>query len=68
MTLLEENTEQVEALKRIHGNILDLIALYGAEFRQIITDYEKQFGECPKAADLLWIASEHAGKDITKGE
>ncbi len=59
---------QAEALSLMHGNIMTLIGLYAEEFRAIINDYEAMHGKEPTANDLLWIASEHAGRDLTKEE
>jgi len=64
--MLNGNTQQAAALKRIPGDALEAIALYAEEWREIINDFEKEGREL-SAADLLWIASEHHGKDITKG-
>ena len=64
----EENLAQAEAFRRISGNELDLISLYAADFRTIITDYEHTHdGHVPSADDLLWIESEHEGRDIREG-
>ena len=63
-----ENRAQVEAFRRMNGNELELISLYAADFRKIITDFEfTHDGRVPSADDLLWIESEHAGHDIRKG-
>jgi len=62
----QENLSQVEAFRRMKGNELELISLYAADFRNIITDYERTHdGHVPSADDLLWIESQHAGHDIT---
>lgn len=62
-----ENLAQAEAFRRLNGNELDLISLYAADFRKIITDYESTHeGEAPSADDLLWIESEQKGRDITE--
>ena len=66
MTTRDEIMEQGKALSAMHGDVLENIHSYAEDFRAIITDYEKEFGVPPSAADLLWIASEHAGFDITK--
>ncbi len=64
----EENLAQAEAFRRISGNELDLITLYAADFRKIITDFESNHDGCvPTADDLLWIESEQQGRDVTKG-
>ena len=60
----DEILSQAEAFKKIHGNILDMIDKYAKDFRQIIIDFEKQFNRVPTADDLLWISSEHHGRDI----
>ena len=64
MNTKEENKAQCEAFASMHGNVLEMIEIYGAEFRQIINDFEAEFGKCPSGNDLLWIASEHAGRNI----
>jgi hypothetical protein len=64
----EENKEQVEALKMMHGGTLDLIHKHGAEFRAIINDFAAKLGRIPTGNELLWIASEHAGRDLTEPE
>lgn len=66
--ILEENKAQAEALSMMHGNVLDLIHDHGAEFRAIIDDFGANFGRCPTANDLIWIASQHAGRDLRQGE
>ena len=38
--------------------------LYGADWRQILTDYKAQHGRVPTEDDLIWISSEHLGADI----
>ena len=49
------------------GNVLDLIALYAADFRQIILEFESMHhGRVPSAEDLLWIESQRQGRDITQ--
>ena len=58
---------QRDALTQMNGDVLNLIDKYASEFRQIITDYEKMHGHPPTADDLLWIASQHANKDIRQG-
>jgi hypothetical protein len=60
-----ENLAQAEAFRRIQGDELDLINLYAADFRRIITEYERTHeGEVPTADDLLWIESRRLGHDI----
>jgi len=61
----EENLAQAEAFSRMSGNELDLIKEYAADFRAIITEFERCFGRVPTADDLLWIESERSGRDIT---
>ena len=62
-----ENLAQAEAFRRIQGDELDMINLYAADFRRIITEYERTHdGEVPTADDLLWIESIHKGRDISK--
>ena len=60
-----ENWVQAEAFRRMKGNVLDLIALYAADFRQIITEFEGAYQRIPSADDLIWIASQRCGRDIT---
>lgn len=63
----EENRSQAEAFRRMNGNELELISLYAADFRKIITDFELAHnGHVPSADDLLWIESELQGRDITE--
>ena len=62
-----ENRVQAEAFRRMGGNALELIPIYAADFRRIITDYEHSHnGRVPSADDLLWIESQRRGHDITK--
>ena len=61
---LNEMQAQAEAFRHMNGNMLELIAQYAPEFRQIIDDYEAMHNRPPTANDLLWIASEHAGRDV----
>lgn len=66
-TIKLENWAQAEAFHRMEGHELTLIELYAADFRRIINEYESAHnGRVPSADDLLWIASEHRGHDITK--
>ena len=62
----EENRAQAEAFRRMHGNELELIGVYGEDFRDIITEFETRFGRVPTAGDLLWIESQRRGQDITE--
>lgn len=62
----DEILNQAEAFSRMNGNELELIKEYAADFRQIINDFERTHGRAPTADDLLWIASQHNGHDITK--
>jgi hypothetical protein len=62
-----ENRTQAEAFRRMKGNVLELIPRYAANFRQIITEFESENqGRVPSADELLWIASEREGRDITR--
>lgn len=63
-----EFKEQAEALSMMHGDTLKLIEVHGAEFRAIIDGFAKIFGRCPTANELVWIASEHAGKNLREKE
>ena len=63
----EENRAQAEAFRRMYGNEMELISLYAADFRRIITEFEQTYGRVPTADDLLWIESEAQGRDITRG-
>ena len=66
-TIIEENRAQVEAFRRMQGNELELIRVYAADFRDIITEFESTHqGHVPSADDLLWLESERQGHDITK--
>jgi len=64
MTAHDEIVTQAGAFKRMHGDILTLIATYAKDFRQIINDFEQAFGRTPSADDLLWISSQHHKKDV----
>lgn len=61
-----ENRAQAEALRRMHGNTLELIRIYAQDFREIIAEYETACGRPPTADDLIWLESERLGRDITK--
>ena len=63
----EHMKAQREAFMQMNGDVLNLIDQYAAEFRKIITDFEQMHGRPPTADDLLWIASEHAKRDIRQG-
>ena len=62
------NPEQAEALIMLHGNTLELIEEHGAEFRHIIDDFAEIYGRVPTANELVWIASEHAGRNLREPE
>ena len=62
----EENRAQAEAFRRMQGNELELIGVYAEDFRDIIMDFEAEFGRVPSADDLLWIESQRQGHDITE--
>ena len=62
-----ENWIQAEAFRRMQGNELELIKVYAADFRKIITEFEASHnGHVPSADDLLWIESQRQGQDITQ--
>ena len=62
-----ENRSQAEAFRRMQGNELELIRVYAADFRTIITEYElAHAGHVPSADDLLWLESQRQGRDITQ--
>jgi hypothetical protein len=61
-----ENWAQAEAFRRMGGNELELINVYAANFRDIITQFETTHGRVPTADDLLWIESQRQGRDITQ--
>jgi len=66
-SIKEENWAQAEAFRRMKGDVLEMIPLYAADFREIITEFESSHdGHVPSADDLLWIASQHQGHDITQ--
>lgn len=65
-TTKAENWAQAEAFLRMQGNELELITLYAADFREIILEFEREHGRVPTADDLLWIESQHQGRDITQ--
>ena len=62
----EEILAQAEAFSRLHGNELELIKVYAADFRDIINDFEAAHGRVPTADDLLWLESQRKGRDITE--
>jgi hypothetical protein len=62
----EENRNQVEAFRRMHGNELELIYLYASDFRDIINQFEALYDRVPTADDLLWLESQRQGRDITQ--
>ena len=63
-----ENRTQAEAFRRMKGNVLELIPLYAADFRQTITEFGLSHnGRVPSADELLWLTSERQGRDITGG-
>ena len=66
-TTKAENRSQAEAFRRMSGNELNLITLYAADFRRIITEFEfTHNGKVPSADDLLWLESQRQGRDITQ--
>jgi hypothetical protein len=62
----EEILAQAEAFRRMTGDEMELIREHAADFREIITEFERQHGRVPTADDLLWILSERNGRDITR--
>ncbi len=48
----------------MQGNELELITLYAADFRHIITDFQSSHGRVPTADELLWTESQLKGRDI----
>jgi hypothetical protein len=66
-TTKAENQAQAEAFQRMDGNVLELIPLYAADFREIISEFESTHeGKVPTADELLWIESQRKGRDITQ--
>ena len=63
----EEIINQAEALSVMHGDVLGLIDRHAEEFRAIINDFKEKFNRVPTADELIWIASEHAHKDLRLG-
>lgn len=61
-----EITEQGRAFSMMQGEILDLINKYAVEFREIIESFKRKNGRPPTGEEILWIASQHAGRDLTK--
>lgn len=62
-----ENRAQAEAFRRMNGDVLELIPLYAADFRAIISEFESTHkGRVPSADDLLWIESVRKGRDVTR--
>jgi len=51
----------------MYGDEMDLIAEHAVEFREIINGFKKKFKRTPTADEILWIACEHVGRDLTKG-
>lgn len=68
MRLADRIREQGKAFARMHGPTLCLIEKHAAEFEIIIKSYHQEFGRSPTADDILWIACEHAGRDLTQKE
>ena len=65
--LKAENRAQLEAFSRMKGSLLEIIDVYAVDFRTIIREFKLAHeGRVPTADDLIWIASEHQGGDITK--
>lgn len=62
----DEILAQGEAFRRMSGNELELIKAHAADFRDIITEFERRHNRVPSADDLLWILSERSGRDITR--
>lgn len=65
-SVTEETQPQVEAFEKMPGELLELIARYGADFRAIITWFEENEGRVPTAEDLIWCESKALGRDVTK--
>ena len=66
-TTKAENWAQAEAFRRIHGDVLELIPLYAADFREIISEFESTHkGQVPTADELLWLESARKGRDVTQ--
>ena len=61
-------TNQGRAIAMMHGDTMKIIAHHAEEFRAIINDFRDKFGRVPSASDFIWLASEHANMDLTKGE
>lgn len=62
----EENRSQAEAFRRMPGNEQELIQVYAADFRDIISEFEAAHGRVPTADELLWLESQRQGRDITQ--
>jgi len=60
----EENKTQVDAFKAMHGDVLKLINEHAEEFRSVIDDFKTMLGRIPTGDELVWIASENAGRDL----
>ena len=66
-TTKAEIIAEAEAFRRMPGSVLELIDQYAEDFRQIILEYEAAHnGRPPTADDLIWLASERRGRDITR--
>lgn len=65
----EENKIQGHAIRILNPSgapwrDLCICEAYASEWRQIIIDYTEQHGRTPTHDDLIWITSEHIGKDL----
>lgn len=66
-TTKAEILAEAEAFRRMPGRVTDLIRIYAEDFRRIIVEFESAHnGRVPSADDLLWIESQHQGRDITR--
>lgn len=60
-----DNLAQAETFRRVADGETGLINLFAADFRRIITEFERSHdGKAPPADGLLWIESEQPDSDL----
>jgi uncharacterized protein YoaH (UPF0181 family) len=62
----KEMVEQAKALQAMGIDSIEGIEAVAAEMREIINEYEKEYGEPPSADAIVWILSQHHHKDMRK--
>ena len=60
----EEILAQANALQAMHGDKMALIDEHAPLLRKIVEQVREDTGKVPTVNDLLWIASEHVGRDL----